>query len=200
MRPLRWCLLVAVSAACSGLTQAQVFSPGLEVIPWHVRAEPELAPPGGVVRIVFQGSLGESDDGPWRVYAMDSPLPTRAVNISLNKIPSDVEPSGDVEQWGEEKGFDEWFGKTVSYFKGKALLWLDFGVNKGSEEGVKKIGGTITFMACNDRKCLPPAVLPFDVSFEIDRDAESVLPPTPPQYIADLTQSIKSLGKSRFNK
>ncbi len=160
----------------------QVRSRALDVVSWHVRSEPESVRPGGVVRLVFQAKLGEPDDRWWKMYALGSPLPSRAVAITLTDLPADVEQAGLVEQWGAESGYDQWFDTTVVYFERQALLWTDLKVGPGAAERRSSVHGTITFMVCSRRICLPPATRPFTVPVKIQRDASGVLSPAPPQY------------------
>jgi len=194
MLSVRYSLLVlgaAVGLAPSGGANAhQVQSRALEVVPWHVRVDPGAVRPGGVARLVFQAALGDSENGPWRMYALDSPLPTRAVNVVLDELPQGLEPIGEMEQWGAMSGFDVWFDTTVTSFKKRVLLWRDLQVESDAAEGSQEVQGTISFMACNDRVCLPPASWTFGVTFDIERTATGALPATPPHYDPDVMSSM----------
>jgi len=193
MLSVRYGLLIfgaAVGLVPNGGVGAQVQSRALEVVPWHVRVDPEEVRPGGVVRLIFQAALGESEDGPWRMYALDSPLPTRAADVSLNRLPQGVGPLGEMEQWGAMSGFDVWFDTTVTYFRDRALLWRDLQVESSAPEGPYEVQGEIIFMACNDRVCLPPARHTFAVIFDVERTARGALPVTPPQYDPDVMEGM----------
>ena len=57
------------------------------------------------------------------------------------------------------KTYDENFGGDVMYFEGRIEFTQEIKVKTpGSVQGM------ITYMACNDEKCLPPT----DVNFEIE--------------------------------
>ena len=182
----RFIILLALLSWQPVAANAQARSHALDVIPWHVRVEPDTVRPGGVARLVFQARLGESEDGPWKMYALGSPRPSRAVSITLNSLPEGVRQPAPMEQWGAERGFDQWFDTTVVYFEGHALLWSDLSVSTASAEGVREVHGEIAFMVCNDRICLPPATLPFAATFNVKDDASGALPPIPPQYVPEL--------------
>ena len=164
---------------------AQVGSPALKVVPWHVRMEPEVVRPGGKVRLVLQAGLNETGDGPWKMYALGSPPPSRAAHVTLDALGEGIRQSGEVKQWDARDGFDPWFDTTVVYFEHQALLWVDLAVHAKAEEGKREVRGNIAFMVCNDRICLPPATRPFSTAFTVRRDAHRVLPGSRPKFLPD---------------
>ncbi len=96
----------------------------------------------------------------WHIYSQYTdpnvgPVPTE-ISVEKNK---NVRLKGKVIEPIPVKMYDENFGGEVMYFADK--------VEFSQELKVKSTGtvkGTITYMVCNEEKCLPPA----DVNFEIE--------------------------------
>lgn len=96
----------------------------------------------------------------WHVYSQDAgngPEPTSFV-FSKNPL---VKLDGKVLEIGKlEKAFDPNFNSTLRFFNNK----VDF-VQKATLKSLAStvVKGTLTFMVCNDRKCLPPRDIPFSI-------------------------------------
>jgi len=98
--------------------------------------------------------LAEADvaDG-WYIYSQfldeGGPIPT---SISLDGT-SALELVGEPTEAGKKiSGFDEYFGMEVTKYATKASFSQGFKVAEGTEQ----VSGTIRFMACTSKKCLPP--------------------------------------------
>ena len=107
-------------------------------------------------KITFTATI---EDG-WAVYSQfiedGGPIPT-TFNFDEN---TDIElKDGVVEPEDKETKYDEMFEMDLIKVKGKAEFYQMVSVK--SEDQVLK--GFLTFMACDDSKCLPPS----DVNFEI---------------------------------
>ncbi|MEO0897466.1 MAG: protein-disulfide reductase DsbD domain-containing protein [Bacteroidota bacterium] len=92
------------------------------------------------------------DEG-WHIYsqftAPNGPIPTSFTYESKDN----VELIGKAKEIGEvEKGYDEIFMTEVSSFKGDATFKQKVKVNAESAT----VSGYLTYMVCNDEKCLPP--------------------------------------------
>jgi thiol:disulfide interchange protein DsbD len=119
-----------------------------DVISWNVSIDREA--------ITFAAEMEEG----WHIYSQHTdpnvgPVPTE-IKIDKNK---NVRPKGKVIEPDPVKAYDENFGGDVMYFEKK----VDF----SQELKIKSpaiLKGTITYMICNDQKCLPPE----DVKFEIE--------------------------------
>lgn len=103
--------------------------------------------------------VAELEEG-WHIYSQYTdpnvgPVPTEII-IEKNK---NVRPKGKVIEPTPVKAYDENFGGDVMYFEDKVEFSQEI---KVKSPGIVK--GTITYMVCNDEKCLPPA----DVNFEIE--------------------------------
>ncbi len=149
-----------------GVTAAQ------PVVSWDVRAEYHHAS----ARIVVEGVLPPDDlsGGAWRMYALDSPRPSRAIVLEIDSLPAGFVPLDSLRQLNVQSGFDPNFDKVVTYFRGRALVWADYAVAQDFSGGV--VTGSIEFMICNDRICYPPDSAAFSSSFT---EVDSPFPLTP---------------------
>ena len=132
--------------------------------------------------MVFQARLDDSPDGAWKMYAVGSPLPSRAVTVQFESLHGAVDYKGIVQQLDAQSRLDPWFDATVTYFERQALLWTDVTVKRGTADGTLGLGGWIEFMVCNDRICLPPARKPFEVALNIRESAPKASLEEQPKY------------------
>jgi hypothetical protein len=112
----------------------------------------------------YEIHLTATVDAPWHTYSQftpdGGPLPTK---ITFGKNPL-VKPEGPVKEVGEFKTIhDDIFGVDVKYFPGN----VDF-VQVVQLKGKVKttFTGTVEFMVCNDRQCLPPKTVPFTIHLQ----------------------------------
>jgi len=103
--------------------------------------------------------IADIEDG-WHIYSQYTnpdvgPIPTK-FTIKKNNI---IRRIGKVIEPAPIKAYDDNFGGDVMYFESKAEFTQEL-ILKSSGY----IKGTITYMVCNDQKCLPPT----DVNFEIE--------------------------------
>lgn len=110
----------------------------------------------------YEVRLSASIDGNYHIYAqnvgVDGPVPT---TFKFNKNPL-VTLSGNVKEEGKiiKKHEEVWDG-NVSYFEKK----VEFVQLVQLKSKVKtNVGGTVEFMVCDDKQCLPPS----EVDFKID--------------------------------
>ena len=107
-------------------------------------------------------TLTASLDNAWHIYSINTPangpVPT---NISFSKNPL-VSLNGSVKENGKLKSeHDDVFGTDVKYYADK----VEFIQTIDLKSAVKiKVNGTIKYMVCNDKMCLPPKTIPFSVS------------------------------------
>lgn len=110
----------------------------------------------------FELHMTASVNGNWHIYSQNAgegPVPT---TIEFNKNPL-VKWEGKVAEIGKlENTYDPNFKSNLKFYNGK----VDF-VQKISTKSSANtiISGTITYMVCNDKKCLPPKDVPF--SFQV---------------------------------
>ena len=97
----------------------------------------------------------------WHIYSQnisgDGPVPT---SFAFDKNPL-VKPDGKVAEMGKlEKEYDKNFGMTLKYYGNK----VDFVQKIKLKAAVATLAkGKITYMVCNDKKCLPPKDVPFSI-------------------------------------
>ncbi len=96
----------------------------------------------------------------WHVYAQDAgegPAPT-VISFAANPL---VLMEGKVKETGKlESVFDPNFNSTLRYYSNKVDFVQKIKLKSAVATVVK---GTVSFMVCNDRKCLPPKEIPFTV-------------------------------------
>ena len=102
-------------------------------------------------------------DGNWHIYAQDAgegPVPT-SFSFTANPL---VKLDGKVKESGKmEKSFDPNFNSVLKYYS-KQVDFIQKVKLKSAATTVAK--GTVTFMVCNDRKCLPPRDIPFSIKID----------------------------------
>ncbi len=151
-------------------------------VSWDVKAEHHATS----ARILVEGILPPDDPkgGLWRMYALNSPPPSRALSVQFNSLPSGLVLLDSLQQLNTRSGFDPYFDKVVSYFEGRATVWADYSVESDFSGG--RVEGSIEFMICNDLICLPPRSELFTTSF-----TESGIPL---QEIAGASASVELLS------
>lgn len=109
----------------------------------------------------YELHLTATIEGNWHMYAQDAgegPEPT-TINFSVNPL---VTFDGKVKEVGKmEKSYDKNFNSVLKYY-GKKVDFVQKIKIKSSVNTVVK--GTVTYMVCNDRQCLPPKDVPFTIS------------------------------------
>lgn len=99
-------------------------------------------------------------EGKWHIYAQDAgegPVPTE-FSFTTNPL---VKMDGKVREVGKlEKSYDPNFKSVLKYYGSK----VDFVQKvKLKSNATTVVAGTVTYMVCNDKKCLPPKDVPFSV-------------------------------------
>lgn len=100
--------------------------------------------------------------GKYHIYAqnvgVDGPVPT-SFTFTRNPL---VDINGKVKEIGKMvKKHEEVWGGDVNYYENK----VEFVQLVKLKRKVKtQIGGTVEFMVCDDKECLPPSEVPFKVS------------------------------------
>ena len=99
-------------------------------------------------------------EGKWHIYAQDAgegPVPTE-FSFTTNPL---VKMDGKVREVGKlEKSYDPNFKSVLKYYGSK----VDFVQKvKLRSNATTVVAGTVTYMVCNDKKCLPPKDVPFSV-------------------------------------
>ncbi|QKG54250.1 protein-disulfide reductase DsbD family protein [Hymenobacter sp. BRD67] len=143
--------LLALVLLCAQVAQAQIERP----VTWKFAASP--ADKTGLVTFTATATIA----GNWHIYSQfieeGGPEPT-----SFKFGPSaDYELVGKVAESPEPvKAFEKAFNMNIAYFPKRAVFSQKIRL-KAVKSTVK---GTVTFMVCNDEKCLPPDDLDFSVA------------------------------------
>lgn len=99
----------------------------------------------------------------WHLYAQDAgegPEPTTVVfsKNPLVKLDEKVREDGKLE-----KSFDPNFNSVLKYYSNKVSFVQKVKLKTSAATVLK---GTVTYMVCNDAKCLPPKEVPFSFKLQ----------------------------------
>lgn len=99
--------------------------------------------------------------GNWHLYAQDAGEGPEPTTFSFTKNPL-ISFVGDVKEVGKmEKSFDKNFNSVLKYYANKVDFVQKIKLRSSAATVVK---GSVNYMVCNDRQCLPPK----DVLFSIN--------------------------------
>lgn len=113
---------------------------------------------------LYEVHLTAEVEGPWHIYSQFSPaggaLPT---SITINRNPL-VLLQGSIRENGKmNKKFEEVFGMEVKYYEG-SVTFIQIVRLKASVK--TNFSGNLEFMVCNDRECLPPKKVSFNIPLQ----------------------------------
>lgn len=98
----------------------------------------------------------------WHMYSQDpgeGPEPT-VIRFTTNPL---LQFDGKVKEIGKlEKSYDKNFNSVLKYYAKKVDFVQKVKIKSSSILTVVK--GTVSFMVCNDRQCLPPRDIPFSIN------------------------------------
>lgn len=135
-----------------------------EAAKWSARPVSATVQAGGTVEVKVTADVNDN----WHIYSVtpmeEGPVPTEiefAADAPLVR-------AGKIRQPKPIVKFDEAFGINTEYFDDDVTFTLTAKVKKDAKPGKQKAVVEVTFMACNDRMCLPPKTveLPFDITIE----------------------------------
>jgi thiol:disulfide interchange protein DsbD len=96
----------------------------------------------------------------WHLYAQDAGEGPEPTTISFSPNPL-VVPEGKVAEEGKlEKSLDPNFNSVLRYYSNQVSFVQKVRLKSSAATTVK---GTVRYMVCNDRQCLPPRDVPFSV-------------------------------------
>jgi len=102
-------------------------------------------------------------DANWHIYAQDAgegPVPT-SFAFTPNPL---VKLDGKVKEVGNmEKSFDANFNSVLKFYAKQVDFVQKVKLRSTASTLVK---GTVNFMVCNDKKCLPPKDIPFSIKVD----------------------------------
>jgi Thiol:disulfide interchange protein DsbD, N-terminal len=106
----------------------------------------------------YEVHIKTSVDPKWHIYSIYNPDGgAQATALTFTNAKS----VGKAKEAGKMKTiFEKEFSVNQKYFEQK----VDFIQTVKVEPGTKKVSGTIEYMVCNDRQCLPPKTIAFDIA------------------------------------
>ena len=145
---MKYSFILILSLFCFSLT-AQIDNP----VSWKAKV---VTNENGTYELVVDAIV----DKGWSFYSQhtgeDGPIPTYFEITTEN-----VELVGDFKELTEpKKGMDDMFGVEVIKFSKDAQFSQSF-----KTDSAKKIEGNVTFMTCDDKRCLPPVTVDFSAEF-----------------------------------
>lgn len=171
---LRLLLSVVLAVSVGSAAQAQGFRGAADIVDWTVEAASERVAPGEPVRVVFDAQIQEG----WKMYALDDTLsPSIPLTITFESLPDPFGEEVAFSQEGRKEGFDPNFDTDVRYFEDQARVEAVLETEAGAASGAYELGGTIRFMVCDAKQCLPPKSVPFATTVLLGEAAAS----TPPE-------------------
>ncbi len=135
-----------------------------EAATWSAKPVSTTVKAGGTVDVKVTADVNEG----WYIYSTtpkeEGPVPTDitfAADAPLSR-------KGSVRQPKPKVKYDEAFGIETEYFKEDVTFTVTGTVKKDAKPGKQKAVVEVTFMACNDRMCLPPKTVevPIDITVE----------------------------------
>lgn len=112
---------------------------------------------------VYEIHIKAMIDQPWHLYAQDAGKGPEPTTIAFDKNPL-VQISGKTKEIGKlEKQYDPNFKSELRFYTGSVDFVQTIKMRSTAQTVVK---GTITFMVCNDKRCLPPKEIPFSVNID----------------------------------
>ena len=102
-------------------------------------------------------------DGSWHIYSQNAGEGPEPTTFSFTKNPL-VKLDGKVIETGKlESVYDPNFKSTLKFYNNKVDFVQKITLKSTANTVVK---GTVTYMVCNDRRCLPPKEIPFSIKVE----------------------------------
>lgn len=111
----------------------------------------------------YEVHLTAKIEGKWHIYAQDAGEGPEPTSFVFNKNPL-IKLVGKVNEVGKlEKSFDKNFNSTLKYYNNKVDFVQKISLKSSASTVLK---GTVTYMVCNDNKCLPPKDVPFSIKID----------------------------------
>ncbi len=136
--------------------------------------------------VIFTASIDEG----WHVYSQfieeGGPIPT---SFTFNKS-ADFKPEGKTLETPKAiSAFDNNFGMKISWHEHQAVFKQRISLNKPEV----KVTGTLAYMVCNDKQCLPPEDLEFAVNVKVGK--ADVKPKEASVKSAELVSPVQEMVK-----
>jgi hypothetical protein len=142
-------ILLILIVMVAGIVNAQILSP----VKWVFAAKK-------IADKTYEIHITALVDDKWHIYSQDAgegPVPTSFL-FTPNPL---ITLLGKVKEIGkQEKSYDENFKSELKYYEKQVDFVQKIKLRSSASTVIK---GTITFMLCNDRQCLPPKDIPFSI-------------------------------------
>ena len=109
---------------------------------------------------LYEVRLTASIGSGWHLYAQDAGEGPEPTTIAFSANPLVVREGKVIEEGKLEKSLDPNFNSVLRYFSNQVSFVQKVRIKSSATTTLK---GTVNYMVCNDRKCLPPREVPFSV-------------------------------------
>ena len=154
-------LLVLLGIVLAAPVQAQI-GPPTDYVRWDAAGPEAPVSAGATTEVTIRAAI----EAGWKMYAMDSPRPSRGVTIDVEALPPGFSLQ-EIVQSEPDEGYDPNFDITVRTFEREAAFTVRLATAADVASRTHEVGGTIGFMICNDRLCLPPTTVPFEADVPV---------------------------------
>ena len=111
----------------------------------------------------YELHMSATVDGNWHIYSQQAGEGPESTSFTFVKNPL-VKLDGKVKEVGKlESLYDPNFKSTLKFYNGKVDFVQKVNVKSTANTVIK---GTVIYMVCNDRRCLPPKEIPFSIKLE----------------------------------
>lgn len=112
---------------------------------------------------VYELHITANIDNKWHVYAQDAGEGPSSTSVTFVKNPL-VTLDGKVKEVGNvEKEYNDLFKSVLKFYHNKVTFVQKIKLRSKVATVVK---GTVNYMVCNDKKCLPPKDLEFSIKID----------------------------------
>ncbi|MFO8130337.1 MAG: cytochrome c biogenesis protein CcdA [Bacteroidales bacterium] len=140
---------------------AHAFSQVLEPVTWSFDSKMKS---DTEAELIFQASIDEH----WHLYSQDIPMSPPATTFTFEER-GKYERIGEVEESESIREYDPNFDMELKYFSGEATFTQR--IRLLTDEPVV-VRGSLEFMCCDDKQCLPPAEVEYTFFFNGATEAD----------------------------
>jgi len=111
----------------------------------------------------YELHMSAAVDGNWHIYSQQAGEGPEPTSFTFVKNPL-VKLDGKVKEIGKlESHYDPNFKSTLKFYNEKVDFVQKVNVKSTANTVIK---GSVVYMVCNDRRCLPPKEIPFSIKLE----------------------------------
>ncbi|PWT87458.1 MAG: hypothetical protein C5B54_12320 [Acidobacteria bacterium] len=113
----------------------------------------------------FEVHLTADIQSGWHLYSQNQPDDAIAIptSVKFNNNPL-LQPDGKIKEVGKMEKFND---KTLGVSANQYSETVDFvQLVKLKSTAKTNVSGTVQFQTCNDKKCLPPKTVPFNIALK----------------------------------